>query len=897
MKRKLFLTFLLIATICLGFIPKIDDTFDALIQRLKAYSQKYPQEKVHLHLDKPYYAVGDNIWFKAYVLNTETLGPSEISDIIYVELINERDSVKKMTRLPLRGGISWGDFKLTDSLKEGNYRIRAYTQWMRNAGTDFFFDKTIKIGNSWANKVFTNTSYTFSKENAAQKVSAKILFTDKEGNPYAATNVNYEVQLNFRTMAKGKVSTNEQGEANISFLNTMPSLYKSGKITATITLANNTKVTKEIPVKATSESVDVQFFPESGNLVEGLPNKIGIKAVNASGLGEDVSGVIVDNSGTEISNFTTTYRGMGNFILNPQPGKTYQAKVKYRDGSEQSVNLPIARTSGYVLTVNNTDKEKVNVRILMTPDLVGNGELKLLAQHSNNVYFSTRAVASKQVVSASFPKKEIPAGILQFTLFSADNKPVAERLTFIKDPTDQVKATLTSDKQTYAKREKVKLNLETKTDTNRIQGSYSVSVTNTASVKPDPENESNIFTTMLLTSDLIGYIEKPNYYFLNDNAEINQHLDNLMITQGWRRVLWQNIINNAAPIIRFDAEKGISISGTINTYGGKPVPNAKVSLFSSSGGLFVLDTVADIQGRFNFSNLVFPEGTQFIVQGRTAKNKKGVDVKLDIVPGQVVTKNSNTGDIEVNVNEAIQSYLTRSVNYFDELAKRGLLERSLTLDEVKIVEKKNPAKNSANLNGAGNADAVINADQLSTCFSLSQCLQGRIAGLIITNGKAFLMRNSGRGAMTIYLDGVNVGDDFLDNINPTEVETIEILKSANYLAMYGSNGGNGVILITTKRGGSYATNSNYTPGIVTYNPRGYYISREFYSPKYDTPEASQSPDLRSTVYWNPALITNPAGKASFEFFNTDEPGTYRVVLEGMDVAGNLARTVYTYEVK
>ena len=90
---------------------------------MEAYVQKHPQEKVHLHLDKPYYAIGDDIWFKGYVINTEDGAPSHISASLYVELINESDSITQQLKLPLAGGVTWGDFKLPDTLAEGNYRI------------------------------------------------------------------------------------------------------------------------------------------------------------------------------------------------------------------------------------------------------------------------------------------------------------------------------------------------------------------------------------------------------------------------------------------------------------------------------------------------------------------------------------------------------------------------------------------------------------------------------------------------------------------------------------------------------------------------------------------------------------------------------------------------------
>lgn len=900
MKLKFVIPALLLLGICFSFAYKlVEDPFADLLKKMQDYNIKYAQEKVHLHLDKPYYAIGDDIWLKAYVINTQTSQPSNISNILYVELINEKDSIKSRLKLPMSSGITWGDFKLPDTLNEGNYRIRAYTQWMRNAGPDFFFDKTIKIGNSWANKVFTSTTYAFSKEHTSEKVNAKIKFADKDGLPYPNSEVSYEVQLNFRNLVKGKAITNAEGEVDIAFTNSQPQLYKSGKIIATIALPNKQKITKNIPVKSTSNDVDVQFLPEGGNLVETLPNKIAVKAVNAAGLGEDVTGTIVDNDGTEVNRFETRHLGMGAFIVNPQPGKTYMAKVKFKDGSEQTVNLPKPQASGYVLSINNASPEKIVVKIMMTPDKVGSGELKLAALNNGNVYFVTRSPSQKQLITAIIQKKELPSGIIQFTLFNSENSPVAERLVFVNNMEDHIQASLESLKPIYSKREKVELDLMARYMDKPLQGSFSVAVTNTASVKPDPENETNILTSLLLTSDLIGYVENPNYYFLGPDEKTAQHLDNLMLTQGWRRILWKNVIAGMAPNIRFEPEKSLSISGVITSYGGKPLPNSKVSLFSSSGGFFAIDTLTDAQGRFNFDKLIFNDSTKFIVQGRTAKNKKSVEIKLDVVPGQIVTKNKNTGDIEVNVNEALQGYLKSSNNYFDELTKRGLLERTLQLKEVNIVEKRNPAPNSSNLNGPGRADYVITAEMLQTCPTLSQCLQGRVAGMMIEGGVAYLMRNmsmGGRQPMQIILDGMNVGSDFLDNIVPSDVESIEVLKSIGNTAIYGSQGGGGVLVITTKRGGGY-TGSTFAAGIITYSPKGYHSTRQFYSPKYDTTVDDNRPDLRSTVYWHPHVVTNAEGKGRFSFFNTDETGTYRVVIEGIDVMGHLARTVYTYEVK
>lgn len=900
MKRKFIILtvalFSLVSTLTLSAFIYVDDPFDALLKKLEEFYTKNPNEKVHLHLDKPYYAIGDDIWFKAYVIDSRTATPSLISNILYVELINSADSIKAQLKLPIQSGITWGDFKLSDSLTEGNYRIRAYTQWMRNSGPAYFYDKTIKIGNSWANKVFTKTSNEYSVEGNGQRLKSTIQFADANRAPYKEADVSYEVQLSGRNITRGRAKTSATGEINIDILNNQPNIYKSGTIVTRLTMANGTKVTKTIPIKTTSAATDVQFFPESGSLVEGLPSKIAVKAVNSNGLGENVTGKIIDNEGSEILGFETTYLGMGAFTLNPAPGRTYRAKVKFANGTESTIDLPKIEKTGYVLAVNNTDTAKINLKVMLTADLQNTGELKLVGQKNGNIYFVTKLSSAKQVVSVVVPKADIPSGLAQITLFSATNVPVAERIIFINSLADKIDLKMDAVKSSYVRRGKVDLSFTAKANAKPVQGSFSVAVTNNSVVAPDPENESNIYTSMLMSSELAGYIEKPNHYFLNNDAKTKAELDLLMLTQGWRKIDWKKITAEQMPAVTYQPEKSLKVSGTI-TKGGKPVPKGKVSLFSNSGGFFMVDTVSDVNGKFSFNDIAFTDSVKFVVQARTEKNNKNVQIDLDVVPKQVVTVNKNTGDIEVNVNETMRSYLQQSENYFNELVKRGLLERTIMLNEVKIVEKKNPAPNSANLNGAGRADQVITAKDLETAISLSQYLQGRVAGLTVMNGQAVLMRSGGRGSMSIVLDGMNMGSEFsLDDINVFDIETVEVLKTIGNTAIYGGGGSNGVLVITTKRGAGTATGyDRYSPGIVLYSPKGYQRIREFYSPKYDV-KPDTKPDLRTTVYWNPHVVSDPTGKATFNYFNSDLPGSYRVVIEGIDVSGNLARQVFNYQV-
>jgi TonB-dependent SusC/RagA subfamily outer membrane receptor len=881
-----------------------DDPFLALLKRLDDFTNKNAQEKVHLHLDKPYYAIGDNIWFKAYVTNSKTSAPTTISNILYVELINDRDSVTKQLKLPMQSGITWGDFQLTDSLKEGNYRIRAYTQWMRNAGPDFFFDKTIKVGNGWTNKVFTKTNYQYSEANEKENVTTTIQFVNASATPFSNAQVNYQVILGNKKTSPTQITTNAKGEININVVNAINNTVKSGRIIATITLPDGQKVIKTIPIKSTSNTTNIQFFPEGGSLVEGLPCKVAVKAINGNGLGENISGTITDNEGVEVLTFETIYLGMGSFSLNPMPGKSYTAKIKFNNGAEKTVPLPKIETSGYLLAVNNLDSTKMSIKVMLTPDLMNKGELNLVAQHNGTVLFSSKVPSVKQIASLVVPKTNFPSGIIQVTLFNSQNLPVSERLTFVNNVSDKIDLAVENLKPSYGKKGKVDFGFIATNNAKPLQGSFSMSVTNEM-VKPDLDNESNILTSLLLTSDLVGFVEKPNHYFLNNSIETRIELDHLLLTQGWRKINWTAINNSPVQNAEFPAEKSMKISGYV-TNAGKPVVKGKVSLMSSSKGFFAADTVTDANGYFIFEPISFSDSSRFALKAITSTDHKGVKITVDDVKGQTVTTNKNTGDIEINVNETLKDYLKQSAAYFNEQESKGFLNRVNQLKAVEIVGKVNKAApSSANLNGPGMADAVFNADDLKNSTTLSHFLNGRLVGMRVENG--YIRSTRTDGVTTVIVDGVTYidgqgGDALaqtpvsLDDLNIRDIQSIEVLKNISNTTIYGHAGQNGVIIITTKTGEGRTTFNTRAPGMLAYAPKGFYAVKQFYSPKYDVNPESK-PDMRTTVFWEPNLVTDVKGKASINYYNTDQVGTYRILIEGFDANGNLARKVVTYNVK
>jgi len=996
-----------------------EDPILTLLKKLDEFTKKYPSEKVYLHLDKPYYAIGDDIWFKAYVTDSRTNEPSSISNILYVDLIDGNDQLKRQLRLEMKSGLAWGDFKLSDSLSDGNYRIRAYTQWMRNAGTDFFFDKTFKVGSLWSNQIYSSATYQWSTKNNQQQIQGILNFANRQGLPLPAINVDYEVIINQKTVSKGQLKTNEQGELRIpvSLNNTVD--FKTGSINANITLPGGLKVSKMMPIPGVKTDLSVQFLPEGGSLIEGLPVKIGVKAIDNSGRGQNIKGKIVDNEGIEVLDFETAYLGMGNFLLTPAPGKTYTAKISLKDGSTQLVNLPKAEKSGYAIQITATDSLKIPVRIMRSEDLIGADELQLIVHQQGNVISSTKIPATKQLSVFALPKAGLPPGIITFTLFNAKLSPVAERIMFVSNIANRIQIREEGLKNS-TRRGKTELDLFTTYQDKPVLGSFSIAVTNASVIEPDPENESNIFTGLLLSPDLKGYIEKPNHYFLKNDRQTQDELDNLMLTQGWRKIDWKALHESTTPPPYFIAEKGLQISGVV-TSGGKPVSKTKVSLLSSGGGLMAIDTLTNEYGRFIFDDLKFGENNTFVIQAKAENGKKAYDISIDKNAVAPVEALPYIVDFEKEASEQLKSYISNNKEYYEALANEARLNQAQNLKEVEVKgdkaskapnsqnlngagnasyvitandlksvadvrqalqrvivreksdidlipvvvdgvmqgqissiplqdiesievlngigytfiygvktqtlfvvttksgsfgsakqlkqveivgEKPNKAPNSANFNGPGNADAVFNDNDLKNAVSLTQFLQSRVSGLIYADGKIFTSRNdpklsipgqmNGPGAMILFLNGMRMDSTLIDDIPINDIESVEILKSIAYTQVYGAK--EGIIMITTKAGANTNIQKKYTPGVINLNPKGFYAIRQFYTPQY-TATSDPTPDRRTTLYWNPHLVTDDNGKARISFFNTDQAGKHRIVIEGIDAFGHLARQVFTYDVK
>jgi hypothetical protein len=534
-------------------------------------------------------------------------------------------------------------------------------------------------------------------------------------------------------------------------------------------------------------------------------------------------------------------------------------------------------------------------------------------------------------VHRKIAKSLFPSGITHFILMTTNRQPLNERLVFI-DHHDELNIKMTTDLAEYNSRDSVALHIQATDNAGQpIRGDFSLAVTDDKQVKTDTLNGDDIFTQMLLTSDLKGYVEEPGYYF-QQNTENWQALDNLLLTQGW--------VGNdlKSPDIQYQAEREFEVRGKVLNVFGKPAKGTRVILFSKSPSI-IRDNVTDNEGRFIFTSLPRVDTPVFIVKAVNRNGKSfNVNVSVDEVRPLVFAKSDMPGMMPWYVNS--DSTLLSYTHTNEQVQLQG---NSLTgkhaLKEVKIFGKKT-IKGSQNLNGSGNADLVLDEKDMEAAGKknwlqlLKENLRGFNQGIFDVSDNPFSEKaridrilfsfvTEGQGddiwsltkdwyfikgkPIKFIVDGASVyqvytpsGAAFNDITNYLKSHTaedlkgIEVLSSTKYAMKYIPMAWGPIVSISdvafveiTTRSG-HGPDIDNTPGMYLYKPLAISWPKQFYKPKYTVNDTTKHlPDLRSTIAWEPNIITGADGKAMVWFYAADKPTTYTIITEGIDFNGNL----------
>lgn len=904
LRKFIFLTLSLFVAVQIPAFAQQDTIgLNTLISKTAKLSNERPVEKVYLHFDKPYYAVNDTIWFKGYLM-LDRRQLSDFSKILYVEMFTGTDSLVQTLKLPVINGVAFGDITLSPlKYNQGNYRIRAYTNWMRNSDPDYFFNKTITIGNLIDNEVLTHIAYTLPPKDKNAKLGASISFKNEDDTPLADKKITWRIETGYDITSKGKETTDKNGFVMINFPPTLFSDSLSSTLITIIDMGDRKTLTRTFPLRSAAPAIDVQFFPEGGELIAGIRSKVAFKAIKADGLGVAVKGTINDSDGKLMADFSAQHAGMGVFMMQPEEGKTYKATVTFPNGSIQNFDLPKVKASGINLTVLDTDTASLTIKISANNSFFAanqNKKFYVVGRSGGIVCYAAQTILQSQVYNAAIAKDKFPSGITQFTLFSEIGEPISERITFVKQ-NNLLNLSLKTAKPSYGTTQKVQLEVLAKNNNLPVEANLSVSVINETKVPVDEHSETTILSHLLLTSDLKGYIEKPNYYFQNANVKTTEDLDVLMLTQGYRRFAYKDILTDKFPPIAFLPEQGIEISGTLRTLNGMPINKGNLSLVIPDRN-FGKQTITDPSGNFKFNDLMFIDSSEVTLNARSNANNKNLMIMLDATRRQLPTNNLQAPDKILNIDSVLRPYLQNS-------KKQYSFTRMLKEVVIKASGPKKPSHlDHSSLSGLSMMpDHLIPGDRFSGCNVFVNCLQTIATGFTFMENNFYVTRDYNAGKRVpaqVFLNGMPVDMIALMSINSSEIESVEIFLKDDLGTVDRMYNSNGVIVINTKKIETVKISKQelmdlFPPKyLLTYSPKGYTMARQFYSPKYEGPRTNGPVnDLRTTIYWNPKVTTDKDGVASLGFYNAGEKGTYRAVIEGVDTEGRIGRFVYRYKVE
>lgn len=765
---------------------------------LSILDENYPQEKIHLHLDKLYYNPGETIWFKAYLV-TDNL-PKTLSKTCYAELIDEKGTLLQRKMMPVLESGAASYFDLPDTLRSSKLFIRSYTSWMLNFDSSLLTIQPIHI----------------------------------------------------------------------------------------IPLKPATKKSEVTPVYT------LTLFPEGGDLVQDITSIVAFKATDQEGIPVSVSGNVVDDKGKQISTFTSVHDGMGYFSLQPHANEKYKAVWKDKKGIQHETPVPGAKKEGLVLGVNNIANQ-VHYTLTRSENVAQSSTLYyVIAQMQQRLVYSAKInLAKKATVTAPIITDSLPNGVMQLTIFNEAQIPVAERVIFINNNSYYFITDLHAVEKNLTKRRRNVLQVDVG---NNLLTNLSVAVTD-AGINPVTNNESNIYSQLLLSSDLKGYIFNPAYYFSSDEDSVKQHLELVMMTNGWRRFKWENVLAGKWPILNLLPEDFISIKGRVLGLSKMQLSNKELTgiLKTKTGSSNFLNIPMTNDGQFKVQKLYFFDTAKLYYQFNNDKDKSltttasfAFDNSFVKSPAQSINLLSSLY-APVKQDTAILLKSSSLAKLQREQAERNKIQTLSTVvvkAKQKSLKEKMDEEYTSGLFSGGDGYTFTTEDDpfAKSAQTVLSYLQGKVAGLqISTNGDGSA---SWRGSPTsFFLNEMNTDVTQLQSVSMNDVAMIKIFRPPFFGAMGGGAGG--AIAVYTKKGAS--ANSNFK-GLDFTNLAGYSVIKQFYSPNYETNNDPTVADYRTTLYWNPFILMDKNNRRiTIPFYNSDNCKKIRVIIEGINELGQLTR--------
>lgn len=648
----------------------------------------------------------------------------------------------------------------------------------------------------------------------------------------------------------------------------------------------------------TNNATYLQFFPEGGDLIAGIESVLAFKTNDEFGLPVKVNGFVVGANGKKITEFHTRHNGLGSFKFIPEKGEIYNAVWKDSTNKEYTTILPAYKSEGMVL-------QAINIRGTVTfivKRSEGNELLKqgyLIAHMDQQLVYRARINLSDNfLISGRVPIDQLPSGILQLTLFNSNWQPMAERIIFVNNNDYIFDAYLRTVARNLNKREKNTIEIEIP-DT--LLSNLSLAITD-ATVNPVRENEDNIYSRLLLTGDIKGYVHEPGYYFSSFADSVAQQLDLVMLTHGWRRFNWDNLAQGKFPLIKYPVENYMTLQGSIAGIDpGKLTKDNQLNLIVQLKDSSTQFLTAPIQpgGKFSIPDIVFYDTAKIFYQ--LNKDKQAGKIILNVENGlwKGYSIIQTTPDFSEGLIKVENSVIAKNRDIFkqntsieaDRNKKVKMLQEVIVRSSARNAMQKVEDRYTSGLfkGGDGYSFDLTNDVTAAGSMSLFNYLQGRVPGLMINNAMSSNPSLTWRGGSPdLFLNEMRSDPQNLSSISMSDIAYIKVFRPPFMGAIGG--GGSGAIAVYTKRGGE-SRNDDFV-GLNKVTVTGYSPVKEFYSPNFAEKNnpLHDFDDLRTTLYWEPYIfLDKERKKTAISFYNNDISKKLRIVIEGVNENGKLTR--------
>ncbi len=651
-----------------------------------------------------------------------------------------------------------------------------------------------------------------------------------------------------------------------------------------------------------STAVSLRFFAEGGDMIEGERNTVAFKATYNNGLPFQVNGIIKKQpTGEEVATLKTQHDGMGKFDIEQQPGEKYFAEWTDNNGKLQQTQLPEKKLTGVAFKVVQ-QKTKLYYNVV---NKSATDTLHVLAyMYQKIIYKASLPIASGERHTGVIPLESFPSGALQLTVFNAAWQPVAERICFINNNNFLLNTTVNATAINLQKRGKNSIEISM-ADT--VPANLSLSVTD-ADFNSEASGTS-IISNLLLSGDIKGYINNPAYYFTKPgDALLQEQLDLVMLTHGWRRYNWDNMLAQKMPVINFAPDNYLSLYGQISNdalYKIKKEETVNLIVKTKDSTTHYYFAKPDEKGFLKTGGLIFYDTAKIYFSFNTEKlfNKQLAfsNSNLTLAQGAAINNYHDYFYKEyngVNANPALTSFYTAFKNNLfvtKEKTLQGVVVKSGGWRNwkndpiVKMDEKYSSGMFSGG--ATGYAFDLVHDEKAWTKLDIYNYIRNNIPGLVIgnfniANGRPLFYRER---KVIIYIDEHEMQDSDLENLSIAQVAFIKLLP--NFMGRGADAGGSSItpaLSVYTRKGNDLIDRSPKQSDLGMVKVAGYSSVKEFYAPAYSSSSKVTGNDARTTLLWLPYIFTDKNNlKIPITFYNNDISKRIKIIVEGINDEGKL----------